>query len=453
MRVAIITLGCDKNTVDSEYLAGLLEEAGHPVFPFDKERPFDVLVINTCGFIDIAKEESINVILSWAEEKKRRQRAGLPSFRLLVVGCLAERYARELGDSIQEIDALVGVGRWKEVVKFIESPPGMSKTKLSTSLPRQTPRIKILRPMPRRKLDDLPYAFLKIADGCSHRCSFCAIPLIKGSYRSVPRKILLTEAQELIKSGIREINLVAQDINRYGKDLYKRYDLVRLVRDIAAIPGKFWIRLLYFYPQSLPQRMVHLIKEEPKLCPYIDIPLQHLSPDILRRMGRPAKPGRILHILGEWREQIPDLTIRTTFIVGFPGETRGDFSQLLAGVREFGFDRLGAFLYSSEEGTRAGGWRPVPTRTARRRLERLMEIQENISFRKNQAKVERISEVLVEQGFPDQGLYIARSRADAPEVDGAVIIHSDRLLNPGEFVRVRITEAQTYDLIGHPVGP
>jgi len=446
MKIAILTLGCDKNTVDSEYIAGLLSQKAHRIFSPEKETLWDALVINTCGFIDTAKEQNIHTILHWAEEKNRRIRTGLPPFRLYVVGCLAERYGPDLVRLIPEIDGMAGVGRWHDIVRMIDNPTP-SQVPLLTSLPAKRPSVRIVKSMPRLKLDQLPYAYLKIADGCSHRCSFCAIPHIKGPYRSVPRKILLKEAEELLQKGVKEINLVGQDVNKYGQDLYKHYDLADLVRDILRFQGEFWVRLLYFYPRPVSARLVSLFQNEKNLCPYVDIPLQHLSPAILRRMGRHHESGRILHMLSGWREEIPDLVIRTTFIVGFPGETKSDFASLLSGVKHFRFDRLGAFLYSPEEGTSAFHYAsPVPPRTGLRRLERLMQTQAEISLERNQKQVGRIKRVLIEEKCADKNLYFARSQADAPEVDGMILVHSQKSLQIGSFVNVKISRAYTYDL-------
>ena len=448
MRVAIVTLGCDKNTVDSEYIAGLFEAAGHEVCTPENASHFDALLINTCCFITPAKEESINAILSWAVEKGRRRKTGKP-FRLYVVGCLAERYARDLVSTIPEIDGIAGVGRWREIVRMVEE--GGTGGRVPIVVSSGLPEVKITRSMPRRKLDAFPYAFLKIADGCSHTCAFCAIPRIKGAYRSVPRRILLSEVERLVSRGAREINLVAQDINDYGSDLGEPDALVRLVKDIVRIPGRFWVRLLYFYPRPLTEGLIRLMCEEEKVCPYIDIPLQHFSPRILERMGRLHESRRILEMLEEWRTRIPDVTLRTTFIVGYPGETRVDFEYLLQKVKEFEFDRVGVFIYSPEEDTPAAGEKPqVPHVTAVRRLDRLMRVQAEISLEKNRRLIGSVRDVLIEEAFPEEGVYIARSKADAPEVDGVTCVSSASPLKVGTFIRVKITDAGTYDLSGEP---
>jgi ribosomal protein S12 methylthiotransferase len=449
MQIAILTLGCDKNTVDSEYIAGLLTKRGHCVSIPDQSGTFDALIINTCGFIDRAKEESIQAILAWAGEKTLRLEKKGGSFRLYVVGCLAERYGAELASLIPEIDGMIGVGRWGDIVRLVEKQSSPGNIPLLTSLPSKRPKVRITESMPRTRLDDFPYAYLKIADGCSHRCTFCAIPHIKGQYHSVPRKILLQEVEYLVKKGVREINLVAQDTNAYGVDLYKHYGLCELLEDITAVSGKFRVRILYFFPRKFPEKLLSLFQENNKLCPYIDIPLQHVSPSVLKRMGRPPDVSQILDTLSRYRKEIPDLSIRTTFITGFPGETRADFNRLLSLARSFRFDRLGAFTYSHEEGTPAEKLdSPVPARTAKRRLERLMLMQAEISLEQNNALIGKTCEVLIDYILPEKNLYAGRTMRDAPEVDGMVYVASPKKLKPGQFVRVRIKKASVYDLYG-----
>lgn len=450
MQIAILTLGCDKNTVDSEYIAGLLAKRGHRVILPEQNRSFDALIINTCGFIDRAKEESIQTILGWAEERKLRLQKKGRSFRLYVVGCLAERYGYELASLIPEIDGMVGVGRWGDIVLLVEKQPSPGNIPILTTLPSKRPNVRISKSMPRARLDDLPYAYLKIADGCSHRCSFCAIPHIKGPYHSVPRKILLKEVEYLVKKGVREINLVAQDTNAYGVDLYKHYGLCDLIKDITSVSGKFWVRILYFFPRKFPEKLLSLFRENKKLCPYIDIPLQHASHLILKRMGRPPDITPILKTLAQYRKEIPELSIRTTFIMGFPGETRADFNRLLSLARSFRFDRLGAFTYSSEEDVPAEKLdSPVPPRTAKRRHDRLMLTQAEISLEQNKAFIGKTCEILIDYVLPEKNLYAGRTMRDAPEVDGAVYVTSPKKLKPGQFVKVRIKKASIYDLYGN----
>jgi ribosomal protein S12 methylthiotransferase len=449
LKIAIVTLGCDKNTVDSEYVAGLLEKSGHDVYsPFSMDPDIDAVLINTCGFIDTAKEESVNIIISWAEEKMRLLNESGKTFRLYVVGCLSERYSQILTESIPEIDGIAGVGKWREILRMVDSPRKKSGIPVYASLPEKIPEIKISRSMPRKKLDSLPYSFLKISDGCSRKCSFCAIPGIKGPFRSVPKKILLKEVENMLREGVREINLVAQDLNRYGVDLYSNYGLTELVEDIASIPGKFWIRLLYLYPASIPEKLIRLMRDEEKLCPYLDIPLQHLSPNVLKSMKRPVKIENFLKKLKKWREIVPNLTVRTAFIIGFPGETRSDFAYLLKNVREFGFDMVGVFQYSPEENTAAEKYKKrVRSNTMENRVDKLLDLQDKISFEKNRKKTGMEMEVLIEDYFPEDDLYICRSQYDAPEVDGVILVSSKKKLKTGSFIKVKIREARTHELV------
>lgn len=448
MKTGIVTLGCDKNTVDSEYIAGLLEESGAEPIVSGETSDLDAVIINTCGFIDCAKEESIDRIMEWVDEKNRRENEGEPPLMIYVVGCLAERYGGELLAEIPEIDGIAGVGQWRRVAKMAAAGKS-ARSQQYISLPEKRPSMKITKEMPRKKVDSYPYGFLKIADGCSHRCSFCAIPLIKGNYTSVPRKILLEEAKSLLARGAKEINLIAQDINHYGRDLYEKYGLCDLIEDIASLPGKFWIRLLYLYPEPIPDRLFELFRDVEKLCPYMDVPLQHLSPDMLKKMRRPVKIVQFLVRLFQWREEIPGLTIRTAFIVGHPGEGRKEFGELVEGVVKFRFDRMGAFLYSPEENTAAFKMKPeVSRKTAVNRLNRLMELQSEIMLKKNQDLIGQTKEVLVEEYLSEEKLYTGRTKSDAPEVDCSIYFKSQQKLNPGDFVNVKITGAEAFDLYG-----
>jgi ribosomal protein S12 methylthiotransferase len=299
------------------------------------------------------------------------------------------------------------------------------------------------------RLDRRPYAFLKIADGCNHRCAFCAIPLIKGPLRSVPRRILLDEAQALLDSGAREIALIAQDVSAYGHDLYARYRLPDLLEDLLALEGAFWVRLLYVYPGGLDERLIELLARHPKMCPYLDLPLQHLDVGVLRRMRRPQPSLNVERLVGRLRERIPGLALRTTMMVGFPGEDRAAFERLLAGVKRIRFDRLGAFVFSPERDTAATSMpdRPLP-RTAQRRFDRLMRLQATISAELAAAQIGRTVHVLIESADGERNEYVGRTARDAPEVDGVVKVHSARPLQIGSFVEVKVTAAETYDLIG-----
>lgn len=439
--VGIVVLGCDKNTVDSEYLAAALAQRGALVTadPIG-QGPVDAVIITTCGFTDEAREQSINTILEWAD---RKSSAPQP-MALYVWSCMAQRWADELLESIPELDGVAGVGQFEQLAEAILARDG-GRLRLVGRKPlvRVTPRL------PRMRLDSRPYAFLKIADGCRHHCSFCSIPSMKGGLKSVARNILLDEARALIDSGVREINVIAQDTTDYGRDLYSRYRLVNLLEDLAALDGNFWIRLLYVYPGGLSRPLIELIGGHPKLCPYLDLPLQHLDLGVLKRMRRPRPSIDAEKLVERLRDRIPDLALRTSMMVGFPGEDRPAFEQLLEGVRRIRFDRLGAFAFSPEDGTEAASLVPRPTRrTVAQRLDRLMRLQAEISAEITAAQIGRTVLVLVESPAEKKGWYVTRTARDAPEVDGIVKVRSRRPLAAGSFVEVRITDADTYDLVG-----
>lgn len=448
MRIGIVTLGCDKNTVDSEYLAGLLDQQGVKVVAAGMDpQPddnFDAVFINTCGFIDSAKEQTINTILAWLERKEEAAAEG-HLMRVFVGGCLVQRYRDELAAELPEVDAFVGVGDFERVARLIAH----GQIGGHVNLVRELPETVIRRRTPRKELGmPRPYAYLKIADGCNHNCTFCAIPSFKGRVRSVPREILLDEARRLVARGARELCLVAQDTSDYGKDLYGAdYGIAELLGDLASLPGDFWLRLHYFYPGGVSERFIEAFASSPKIVPYLDMPLQHLHPDILRLMKRPHRGINIERAVERLRKSIPSLAIRTTFIVGFPGEQRDHFQFLLDGVRRMRFERLGAFEYSREEGTPAAALAPqVSPSTRRRRFDRLMRAQAAISEELNRQKVGKMLKVLVEAQVEDD-LYLGRTVHDAPEVDGAVMIRARQGLPLGRFAEVRITDANTYDLI------
>jgi len=476
VRVGLVVLGCDKNTVDSEYLAASLARRGALVTSDPVgDGPVDAVVIATCGFTGEARRQSIATIREWA---KRKTRAPLP-LQLYVWSCMGQRWADELLAAIPQIDGIAGVGRFEQLAAAIlsrtsgkrqlalsETAPSTQHSKLVTQHDSFPPGVRITARLARLRLDRRPYAFLKISDGCNHRCSFCAIPLMKGPLRSVPRRILLDEARALIDSGAREINLIAQDISSYGTDLCRNskiqnpkseirnrsYGLPNLLEDILALEGDFWVRLLYVYPGGLNERLIELLAQHPKLCPYLDLPLQHLDVGVLRRMRRPQPGLDIERLVGRLRERIPDLALRTTMMVGFPNEDRAAFERLLAGVGRIRFDRLGAFTFSPEEGTAAAAMADCPSRRiAQRRLDRLMRFQAAISAELAAGQIGRTVRVLVESAGPASDEYVGRTARDAPEVDGLVRIHSRRPLQIGSFAMVKITTAETYDLVGEAV--
>jgi ribosomal protein S12 methylthiotransferase len=447
MRIAIVTLGCDKNTVDSEYFAGLMAQQGAEVVAGalepDPDEPCDAVVINTCGFIDAAKQQSIETILAWIERKREAAAHG-QALRVFVAGCLTQRYRDELARELPEVDGFLGVGDYERLAQLVVH----GQVGGAVNLIRELPATVVRRPTPRLQLGaPRPYGYLKIADGCNHNCTFCAIPGFKGRVRSVPRDVLLTEARHLLAQGVRELCLVAQDTSDYGKDLDGgRIGIAELLADLAALPGDFWIRLLYFYPGGVSDALIDVMASSPKIVPYLDMPLQHLHPEVLRRMKRPHVSVNIERTLERLRRAIPDLAIRTTFLVGFPTEERRHFDYLLAGVKALRFDRLGAFEYSREEGTPAAALEPqVPRATRRRRFDRLMRAQAEISAQMAREKIGRTLRVLVEAQL-DEDTFAGRAPHDAPEVDGAVIVHAPRGLRVGEFAEVQIADADTYDL-------
>lgn len=450
LRVGIVTLGCDKNTVDNEYLAGLLGDAGCELVAArrDDDRPLDAVVVTTCGFIGDAREQSVDAIVQLAEGKRLR---GDPR-RIFVAGCLSQRCGEELMAEIPEIDGLVGVGQFERLTNMIlremAGEGAGSTSPLNRPIAVDTPpRVDIYKLIKRRPLEPKPYAFLKIGDGCDHNCAFCSIPLMKGRLRSVPPEIVLAEARALIKRGVRELNLVAQDLSAWGIDRWPNWRLPKLVRKICRIPGDFWVRCLYVYPGPIADELIEVMAAEPKVVPYLDMPLQHLDPDLLRRMKRPFHERNTFELVARLRGALPLLTLRTTMIVGFPGESPAAHRRLIDGIKQLRFDRLGAFEYSSETDT-AAALMPdrVSPRTRSRRWHAVMAAQAAIALELNRARVGRRERVLIE-GFDEQRkAYVARSGSEAPEVDGKIYIATRKPLDIGSFARVRITAAEPYDL-------
>lgn len=471
MRVGLVTLGCDKNTVDNEYLTGLLSRDGMDVEVADESRPPDVVVITTCGFLQAAKDQSVAEIRRWAAI---RQKHGT---RLGVIGCLAQRNGEQLLRDIPQIDFLAGVGDFERVARMVagegksrfianaqggawdlaqqspvaaeegEEAPESGIAFDDRKFKGNAPRVLIPRTLPRVRLDRRPHGFLKISDGCNHTCTFCSIPLMKGIYSSVSRPVLLEESRRLLDDGVRELNIVAQDITKYGLDTEKKMALPELLQDIAALEGDFWIRLFYLYPSTVTKDLIAVMKANPKIVRYLDIPLQHLDEGVLRRMKRPHDRERTMDMLRMLRSELPDVTLRTTFIVGFPGESNKEFDVLLESMEEIRFERLGVFAYSREEGTPAAQLpNQVPEKQKLRRKEKLMKRQAEISaeWAEKQIGSERLC--LVEGRVPDSDWYVARSSSEAADIDGVVRIQSERELASGEFVRARITDADVYDL-------
>jgi len=453
MKIGIVTLGCDKNTVDNEYLAGLLAETGAEVVRAEvdaDENPdsdLDAVLINTCGFVESAKQQSLESIVSWIDHKKERLENNQGRCRVFVAGCLTQRYRESLVQELPEVDGFMGVGEFDKVIRLVQSPvDAASPYNLISELPVVAVRE---GGIPRKQLGpQAPHAFLKIADGCNHNCSFCAIPSFKGRLRSVKKEILLAEAKLLLSRGVKEINLVAQDTSDYGKDLYGRdYGIADLLSEITALPGDFWVRLFYFYPGGLNARFIDAFQASTKITRYIDMPLQHLHPEVLHRMKRPHREIKTLEALENLRASVPGLALRTTFITGFPGETEEQFDYLLSGAERLRFNRLGAFPFSEEEGTPSATMdQQIPRRVRQARYDRLMEQQQAISLELNRQMIGKEIKVLIEQQI-EEDQWVGRSEYDAPDVDGAVAVHSVTDLKPGQFATVKVVAADYYDLV------
>ena len=427
-RINVVTLGCSKNVVDSEHVMAQLEAAGYEVVFDSNDNDAATVVINTCGFIGDAKEESINTILQFVQAKSE----GLID-RLFVIGCLSERYADELRAEIPEVDDYFGARDFRGIVERLA---GAWRPELATARHLTTPA---------------HYAYLKISEGCNWRCAYCAIPLIRGGHVSVPMEQVVREAEELARGGVKELIVVAQDTTFYGVDLYGERKLAELLRRLAAIDGVEWIRLHYTYPTGFPQEVIDVMRNEPKVCRYIDIPLQHIADTQLSAMRRGITKERTIALLDRLRREVPGIAIRTTLMVGFPGETEADFAELEEFVREQRFDRLGVFPYSAEEGTPSAEMADdVPEEVKQARVERIMKLQQEISLQNNLRRVGETYRVIVDRREGD--FYVARTEFDSPEVDEEILIPAaGGTLHPGEFRTVRITDAEEYDLYGELV--
>ena len=428
MKINIITLGCSKNIVDSEHIAGHLRKAGFKLF-FDKSRnDCDIVIVNTCGFIGDAKEESINVLLEQIAVKKRSRKPR----RLIAVGCLIQRYEKELRKELPEIDAFYGVHQWGELVRSLEAE---YHDILESERMQSTPK---------------HYAYLKISEGCNRTCSYCAIPLIRGKHVSRPIEDILDEAKRMVAEGVKEIIVIAQDTTYYGLDLYHRRALGELLERLATESGAEWIRLHYTYPSSFPLDAIKAIRKHKNICNYIDIPLQHINTRILDSMQRGIDREGTLQLLATMREQLPDVAIRTTLIVGYPGETREEFEELKEFVRTAQFDRMGCFAYSPEEGTAAYDLPDdVSEEEKLRRVDELMSLQEEISLIKNRARVGKTYRCLVDR--IEGGSVVARTEYDSPEVDDEVIVKDNGKVSPGDFIQVKIVAAEEHDIYGEIV--
>jgi len=428
-KIAVITLGCAKNRIDSELMLGTLASNGYSIT--DDPSTADLIIVNTCGFIEPAKEESIETILEAAKFKKVGRCKGL-----IVSGCLSERYAEDLRKELREADIVIGLREEAEIARYCDLLLGRE---IRSAYSRGE----------RRLTTPDHWAYLRIADGCNNRCSYCAIPLIRGPYRSRDIRLIVDEAWKLAEYGVKELNLVAQDTLLYGVDIYGKSRITDLLEQLLEVEGIRWIRLMYAHPAHLTDDVIELIRDNDKICRYIDLPIQHISDRILGRMNRRVTSEQIRELIGKLRDRIPDIAIRTSLIVGFPGETERDFRMLLDFMREVKFDRLGAFIYSREEGTPATDFRPqIGRRIKEERLHEVMELQREISSEINSRFVGKVVEVMVEGEGGERGVaWIGRSEREAPEVDGEILITGCDAA-PGDFVEVLITDSGDYDLYG-----
>lgn len=437
MKILFISLGCDKNLADSEEMLGLLTAGGHEIT--DDETQADAIVINTCCFIKDAKEESVETILEMAEYKKTGS-----CHALIVTGCMAQRYQKEIIEEVPEVDAVLGTTSYGDIVKALEEAVAGNHFEEF------------------RDIDYLPdtgskrvlttgghFGYLKIAEGCDKHCTYCIIPKLRGKFRSVPMERLIAQAEDMAEQGVKELILVAQETTVYGKDLYGKKSLHILLKKLCEIRGIRWIRILYCYPEEIYDELIETIRDEKKICHYLDIPIQHASDRILKRMGRRTSKQELIDIVGKLRKEIPDIVLRTTLITGFPGETEEDHEELKEFVDEMEFDRLGAFTYSPEENTPAAEMADqVPEEVKEERRDELMELQQEISYDRGQDRIGQELLVMIEGKVADESAYIGRTYGDAPKVDGYIFVQTGELLMTGDFAKVRVTGALEYDLIG-----
>ncbi|MBS5933020.1 MAG: 30S ribosomal protein S12 methylthiotransferase RimO [Clostridiales bacterium] len=435
MNILFISLGCDKNLVDSEVMLGLINQKGYIIT--NDENEADIIVVNTCCFINDAKEESINTILEMAELKKT---ANLKA--LIVTGCLAQRYKKEIQEEIKEVDAVVGTSSYENIVKVIEEA---LEGKVSESFEDidVSPEVESKRVLTTGGY----YSYLKIAEGCDKHCTYCIIPKIRGKFRSVPMERLLAEARSLAEQGVKELMLVAQETTLYGVDLYGEKSLHKLLKELCKIDGIEWIRILYCYPEEITDDLIQVMKEEDKICNYLDMPIQHASDNILKRMGRRTNRQELIDIVTKLRREIPDISLRTTLITGFPGETKEDHEQLLEFVDQMEFDRLGVFTYSPEEDTPAASMaEQIEEEVKEERKDEIMSLQQEIAFERAEKMVGRTLKVMIEGRLPEDNVYIGRTYMDAPNIDGYIFVNAEHEFMSGDFITVKVTGAKDYDL-------
>ena len=437
MKIMFISLGCDKNLVDTEMMLGMLAEKGYQFT--DDEQEAEIVVVNTCCFIGDAKEESINTLIEIGQLKETANVK-----MLIAAGCLAQRYRKEIREQIPEVDVIIGTMAIDKIVEAVEE----YQTKQYTTFVEDIDRTPVSGKK-RVVTTGGHYAYMKIAEGCDKRCSYCIIPKVRGSYRSIPMETLLKEANTLVEQGVKELILVAQETTLYGTDLYGKKSLPELLRKLSEIRGLYWIRILYCYPEEITEELIDTIAELPKVCHYLDIPIQHASDTILKRMGRRTNQQQLKDKIAMIRGKIPDICLRTTLITGFPGESQEDHEQSMAFVDEMEFDRLGVFTYSAEEDTPAAGFPDqIEEEVKKDRQADIMELQQEIAFEKAEGMTGQDVLVMIEGKVADENAYVGRTYKDAPNVDGLVFVNTDRELMTGDFVPVHITGSYEYDLIG-----
>lgn len=437
MKILFISLGCDKNLVDTEVMLGILASRGYEMT--NDEQEADIIVINTCCFIHDAKEESIQNILEMAEYKKNGSAKAL-----IVTGCMAERYRQEILDEIPEVDEVLGTTAYDRILDAVDAALAGQHEVMTADLDAL--------PLPETKrlvTTGGHFAYLKIAEGCDKHCTYCIIPKIRGNFRSVPMERLLKEAQDLAEQGVKELILVAQETTLYGKDLYGEKSLPKLLRELCKISGIRWIRILYCYPEEITDELIQVMKEEPKICHYLDLPIQHANDTILKRMGRRTSKQELIDIVQKLRKEIPDICLRTTLITGFPGETQEQHEEVMEFIDTLEFDRLGAFTYSPEEDTPAATFEDqIDEEVKEDRQADIMELQQEIAFDKAEDMIGREVLVMIEGKVADENAYVGRTYRDAPNVDGLIFINTDVELISGDFAKVKVTGALDYDLIG-----
>lgn len=437
MKILFVSLGCDKNLADSEEMLGLLTAKGHQIV--DSEEEAEAIIINTCCFIGDAREESVETILEMAEYKKNGSCRAL-----IVTGCMAQRYQKEITQEIPEVDAVLGTTAYEEVADALDK----------ASAGERYYSFKSIDYLPKDKEKRIlttggHFGYLKIAEGCDKHCTYCIIPSLRGHFRSVPMERLLAQAEDMAEQGVKELILVAQETTLYGKDLYGEKSLHILLEKLCRIKGIRWIRILYCYPEEIYDELIDVMAKEPKICHYLDMPIQHASDAVLKRMGRRTSRQELTDIITKLRSRIPDIVLRTTLISGFPGETQEDHETLMEFVDEMEFDRLGVFPYSMEDNTPAAAMKDqIPEEVKEARRDEIMELQQEISLEKGQERIGQELLVMVEGKVSGESAYIARTYGDAPKVDGYIFVQTGELLMTGDFARVRVTGALEYDLIG-----